>query len=256
MIIGTALFYFLFGIIVGSFLNVLIFRLPQQKSIVFPRSSCPKCDNLIPWYFNIPVLGYLFLMGKCKYCSEKISVQYPIVELATGIVSILLMPKVSSLQGLTNYAFYFSTFCVFICHFIIDLKHKILPNVLNIYLGFLFFTYSFFYFPWTYWGMGFLLGGLFPLAVTGVFYLIKGQMGLGMGDIKLFAVLGIYLGPAGILHNIFLSCFLGAIVGILLILLNKMDKNNPIPFGPYIILVAVIQIFFTSSYKTFISLLF
>jgi prepilin signal peptidase PulO-like enzyme (type II secretory pathway) len=122
-------------------------------------------------------------------------------------------------------------------------------------LGVIFGAYSLYYFPWNHWLYGFLIGLLFPLGVTWAFYILKGQIGLGGGDIKLFAILGLYLGPRLIIHNIFFSCFLGSIIGLSLILSRKISKDNPIPFGPFILIVAVIQIFFPSLFSKYLLLL-
>lgn len=241
-------FFFIFGLLVGSFLNVLIYRLPRDLNIVFPRSSCPHCKKLIYWYENIPVISYIFLRGKCSECQGCISIKYPLVELFTGIISLFVFYRFfygySVLGGIVDYAFYFTMLSVFLVHFLIDLEFKILPNSLNIYLLLIFLIRMAFFSSWTFWLVGGLIGLLFPLIVTWLFYLVRGQIGLGGGDIKLFGILGIFLGPVGIFQNIFLSCMLGSIVGLTLIFLKKMDKNNPIPFGPFILLVAAVQVFF------------
>jgi leader peptidase (prepilin peptidase)/N-methyltransferase len=129
-------------------------------------------------------------------------------------------------------------------HFIIDVKHQVLPDSINIYLGLLFFMVALFTRPWSHWLIGASFGFGFPLLVSWIFYQIRGQIGLGGGDIKLYGVLGIYLGPMGIMQNIFLSCFLGAIVGLILMLAKIIKRDNPIPFGPFILIVASVQIFF------------
>ena len=144
---------------------------------------------------------------------------------------------------LFNFLFFLGIFSAFLVHFIVDLKHQILPDSINIYLGLLFFTVSVLTKPWTHWLIGGGIGLGFPLLVSWIFYLLRGQVGLGGGDIKLYAVLGIYLGPIAIMQNIFLSCFLGAIVGLLLMATKIIKKENPIPFGPFIIITACFQIF-------------
>lgn len=242
---------FIYCSLVGSFLNVVIYRLPRKLDIVFKRSSCPSCDKQIRWYELVPILSYLFLRGKCSGCKKIISWRYPVTELITGLMGLYLAPHSWDLGSAVIFAFYFLTFCIFFCHFQIDLDHKILPDSLNIILFSLFLSYSVVHFSWQHWLVGGAIGLLFPLTVTWIFYLIKGQVGLGGGDIKLFGILGLILGTEMILKNIFLSCFLGAIVGGLLILVKKMNKNNPIPFGPFILIVAFVQIFFTSIFDYF-----
>lgn len=239
-----AIYFFIFGLLIGSFLNVIILRLPEKKDLVLKRSGCPKCSTQLKWYHNIPLFSFIFLRGKCAFCGTKISWQYPVVELLTGIVAFLLMPSELGMQSMMNFIFYFTIACIFICHFVIDLRHQLLLDSLNLYLLANFLIFSFFRLPWNYWLLGGLLGFLSPLAVTWIFYKIRGQVGLGGGDIKLFGILGIYLGPLGIFFNIFMSCFLGALVGILLIVLKKSSKDRPIAFGPFILIVAAFQIFF------------
>ncbi len=254
--IGVELiFVVIFGLLIGSFINVIIYRVPREISVVAPRSKCTKCDKTIFWYENIPVLSYLFLRGKCSGCKSKISLKYPIVEILSGIGAFCLFPNILSLENLTFFLFFFSIFVVFIAHFFIDLEHQILPDSLNLYLGILFLAYALVFRSWQYWAIGFSLGLALPLSVTWVFYKIKGEIGLGGGDIKLFAALGLYLGPLGVVQNIFASCFVGALVGGVLILFKVISKKNPIPFGPFIISVAGFQIFFPKYWNLFSQLL-
>jgi leader peptidase (prepilin peptidase) / N-methyltransferase len=192
---------------IGSFLNVLILRIPCGENFVSERSKCTSCGTLIKWYENIPILSYLFLLGKCSKCKAKISLQYPLVEIFIGLVSVFLMPKYFTIEVLGSYLFFFSIFCALFVHFIIDIRHKILPDGINIYLALLFLIYSSINYNYKFWLIGGLIGFLFPLAVTYAFYLLKNKVGLGGGDIKLYGALGIILGPAGILYNIFFSLF-------------------------------------------------
>ena len=247
------LFFFLFGTIIGSFLNVLIYRLQRGLNFFFSRSQCPHCQKLIVWYENIPLLSYIWLRGACSGCRAKISLRYPFVELMAGLASLYIaFFTVLSLPGMLVFAFQFLVFCVLLVHFFIDWEHQILPDSLNIVLGAAFLSYACFHFSWQHWVIGGAVGAGFPLLVTWLFYLTRGQIGLGGGDIKLFGVLGIYLGPLAIIHTIFLSCFVGALYGGGAILLKKMDKSKPIAFGPFIILVALLQIFFPSFFAEYL----
>ncbi|MBL6988922.1 MAG: prepilin peptidase [Bacteriovoracaceae bacterium] len=241
------------GINIGSFINVLIIRIPKKMDVIYARSACPYCNHQICWYENIPLLSFIFLKGACSNCKSKISWQYPFVELITGIISILLLPRVFTLISIVDYFFLFTTACVFIIHFFIDIKHKILPNSLNLYLLAIFLFRSIYFYPISYWLTGALVGALFPFIVTSAYYYIKKQEGMGMGDIKLFGILGIHLGPFGIIHNIFLSCFLGSIIGLSLIARKKMNLNNHLAFGPYILVVATFQIFYPDLFNKYIS---
>lgn len=243
------LFILIFGMLIGSFLNVVIYRMPRDKSVVLPRSSCPSCSSLIKWYENIPVISYVFLRGRCSNCKTKISIRYPLIELLCGLVAVLLLPDHIHQQSIIYWVVKFSIACAFIAHFMIDIEHKILPDKINIYLFFVVFTYSVLNYNWKYWLLGGLVGFLGPLSITWLFYKIKGQMGLGGGDIKLYGILGVLLGPLGILSNIFLSSFIGAFVGLVLIYLNKMRRDTALPFGPFIIVVAAMQFFMPKVYK-------
>jgi leader peptidase (prepilin peptidase)/N-methyltransferase len=243
----------IFGLLVGSFLNALIYRLPRGINIAFPRSACTECKKIITWYENIPVISYLFLRGKCSGCSTKISWEYPAVELFAAFFAFVIAPKSLNQTDLFNFFFFFGVFCAFLTHLIVDLKHQILPDSINIYLAAFFLLVNVFNASWTFWLIGGAIGLGFPLLVSWIFYKLKGQVGLGGGDIKLFGALGIYLGPIGIMQNIFLSCFLGAVVGIVLMGFKVIKKENPIPFGPFIIIVASFQIFAESWFKHLIS---
>ncbi|MEI8346379.1 MAG: prepilin peptidase [Pseudomonadota bacterium] len=243
----------LFGLMIGSFLNALIYRLPREINIVFPRSACTHCKKKIYWYENIPILSFVILRGKCSHCGKKISWRYPIVETITAIVSVLLAPHGLEIQYLLPYVFYFSVFCCFLAHFLIDWEHQILPDGINIYLALLFIAYVVMDKPWTHWAIGGSIGILLPLLVTWIFYLWRGLVGLGGGDIKLYGALGLYLGPMGIISNIFLSCLVGSFFGLSLLGLKRMKKSDPIPFGPFIIIVASWQIFFPDSFSRVMS---
>ncbi len=237
------LYAFIFGCMIGSFLNVVILRLPAGKNLVSKRSACPKCGRQLAWYHNIPIFSFIFLKGKCGFCGQKISWRYPLIEILTGLISFWLFPYNLNLENFGFYLFFFSIACIFICHFFIDLDHKLLLDKLNIYLLILIIPYSIYSYHWTYWLLGGFFGFGVTLFVTWLFYKLRGQVGLGGGDIKLFGILGLILGPMGIFFTIFFSCFLGAIIGVFMIVTKKITKDNPLPFGPAILLVASFQIF-------------
>lgn len=238
------IFTTIFGLLVGSFLNVVIYRIPRNLSVVTPRSQCPECKSLIKWYQNIPVLSYLVQRGKCSNCGTKISVRYPIVELVVGACAFALAPDDLSGPEILTFTFYFSTACVFISHFLIDIEHHLLPDKINIY--FLLFTlpYVVLTYPIMHWLLGGLIGFFSTYLITYIFYKVRGQIGLGGGDIKLYGIIGLIVGPIGVMNTIFMSCMFGSIIGIGIIVFKKLDKNTPFAFGPYIILTAVLQIFF------------
>jgi leader peptidase (prepilin peptidase)/N-methyltransferase len=237
----------IFGLLIGSFLNVVILRLPKEKNIVSERSACPNCGNQLKWFHNIPVLSFIFLKGSCAFCGSRISMRYPLIEILTALVSYWLFPEIISGESIGFYFFNFSIACVFICHFFIDLDHQLLLDSLNIYLLLLILPFVIFTFPWTYWLIGGVIGFGGPMFVTWLFYKIRGQIGLGGGDIKLYGILGLLLGPTGIMFTIFFSCLVGAVIGLMMIGLKKMTKDRPMAFGPAILMVAAFQIYFPQS---------
>lgn len=239
-----SVYFFVFGLLIGSFLNVVILRLPLNKDLIYARSACRSCGAQLKWYHNIPLFSFLVLRGKCAFCGTRISWRYPLIEFFTGLVAFLLMPEYLDTNTLAHFVFEFTIACIFICHFVIDLEHHLLMDVLNLYLLGVVLLYVFFTYTWQYWVSGGLLGFGAPLAVTWIFYKIRGQVGLGGGDIKLFGILGLLFGPVGIMFNIFMSCFVGALVGGSMIALGKLSKDRPMAFGPAILLVAAFQFFF------------
>lgn len=232
------------GLIFGSFLNVVILRLPLKKDLVRARSACPYCGSQLRWYHNIPVFSFLFLKGRCGFCGGKIAWRYPLVELLTGLIAYFLFPDRIDPASLALFAFQFTVACIFICHFFIDLDHQLLLDSLNLYLLAVVLPFVLFTYHWNYWLLGGLVGFGGTLLVTWLFYKIRGQIGLGGGDIKLYGILGLLFGPSGIAFHIFLSCFVGALVGLTLIALKRTTKDKPLPFGPSILLVASFQIYF------------
>lgn len=243
MIILFKIYAFIFGAMIGSFLNVLILRLPKDEKFFIDRSRCPSCGFQLKWYHNIPILSFLFLRGKCSNCKSKISLQYPIIELLTAVISVMLFGDNVTIHALTSYLFFFTVACCLLVHFVIDIRHQILPDVVNIYLGIIFFINSVFFYPWQHWVIGAAIGFLVPYAITYLFFKFKGVIGLGGGDIKLFGVLGLYLGPMGIIHNMLFSCILGSLLMLPLLLFKVIKRDQAIAFGPFIIMVATLQIF-------------
>tara|TARA_R110002072_G_scaffold288917_1_gene455550 strand:+ start:237039 stop:237815 length:777 start_codon:yes stop_codon:yes gene_type:complete len=245
---------FIIGITVGSFLNVLILRLPKGEDVIFDRSHCGSCEKIIHWYENIPLISYIFLRGKCSKCNSRISLQYPMIELITGLFALLIIPKyISSLNALV-FIMKLSVFSIFLTIFVIDLRHKIIPNILNILLFVILLLTSVLTFSWQYIVFGIVIGVGFPSIVTWAFYKLKGEIGLGMGDIKLYGALGAYLGPIGIIHNIFLSCFLGSFIVGSMMILGKVGRRTKIAFGPFIVIIAFFQFFYPEYFSQLMSL--
>ncbi|UCD85498.1 MAG: prepilin peptidase, partial [Deltaproteobacteria bacterium] len=208
---------FIFGAIVGSFLNVCIIRLPQSKSVVTPPSHCPQCQSPIRFYDNIPILSYLILRGKCRRCQATISPQYPIVELIGGTFSLAFILRYGvSLQ----YFIYFAFFAALVVITFIDLRHQIIPDIISlsgIPAGFL----SSLILPRLSIldsALGILIGGGSLLLVAILYHLITKREGMGGGDIKLLAMIGAFLGWRGAIFGLIAGAFLGSFTGILLMI--------------------------------------
>jgi leader peptidase (prepilin peptidase)/N-methyltransferase len=236
-------FVFLFGAAVGSFLNVCIYRLPRNLSIVFPASACPDCGNRIAPYDNIPIVSFLLLRGKCRSCKGRISWKYPAVELINGLLTLSLFLK---------YYFSPSFFVLFLfCSALvvitfIDLEHQIIPDCISlpgIVVGFA----ASFLLPWLGWQnslIGIAAGGGSLLVVAYGYQFLTKKEGMGGGDIKLLAMMGAFLGWRSIPFIIFTSSLIGSVVGISLMLARKKDSQLPIPFGPFLAFGAILFIFF------------
>ena len=243
-ILSPGVIVFVFGSCIGSFLNVCIFRIPEGKSIIFPGSFCPSCKNAIPFYLNIPILSYIFLMGKCKFCKIKISTRYPLIEALTGVFALLLFAKF----GFTPAFFYWFVFIsTLITISFIDFDRQIIPDVISL-PGIIVFASSFYFLPEMTIKkaiLGILIGGGSLYAVALFYYLLRKHEGMGGGDIKLLAMIGAATGIKGVIFTIFMGSLLGTLFGILLMLYTKVaDTKLKIPFGPFLSAGAVLYIFY------------
>ena len=233
------------GCIVGSFLNVVIYRFPRGKSVVRPRSYSVSCGHQIRWYENIPIVSYILLKGKCSSCGEKISLRYPFVEFLTGLAAVAAYLK----WGLTvDFIFNFLFLAILIAITFIDIDFKIIPDELNL-IGFILgIIYSFFRPDYTVIDalLGATVGAGFLFLIGYLYFKIKDIEGLGFGDVKLMASVGTYLGWFGSLFTIFFGSLVGAVVGITVAYLKReKDKGKyEIPFGPFLALGAVVYLFF------------
>ncbi len=234
------------GLVLGSFFNVCIYRLPREESIAWPGSRCPHCRHPLSVLDNLPLVSFLLLKGSCRYCQAPISYQYPLVEGLTGLATVLIGWKF----GL-SWAFCQSLILVsaLLVVSFIDLAHQIIPDWITypgIGIGLIFS-----------WLVGFpglkdsligLLagGGVLWLLAVGYQMLAKKE-GMGGGDIKLLAMIGAFLGWRGVLVTLLLGSFLGTLVGLGLILIWKKDRTYAVPFGPFLSLGAVLHLFFGST---------
>jgi leader peptidase (prepilin peptidase) / N-methyltransferase len=226
-----------FGLAIGSFLNVVIYRLPRGQSVVTPPSRCPNCGYALQWYDNVPVLGWLMLGGRCRKCRTPISPQYPIVEFITGALFVLVAwatPDVALLASRLTLV------CILIALFGIDLEHQILPNTITlpgIAIGLIFSAVAA---PgWRDAVLGALLGGGLLYGIAAAYYLVRREEGLGMGDVKMLAMIGAFLGWKAVLVTLVLSSFSGAIIGVGLIAAQRGGMRLALPFGTFLALGAL-----------------
>jgi leader peptidase (prepilin peptidase)/N-methyltransferase len=234
---------FVFGAIIGSFLNVCIFRLPAGQSIVFPGSRCPACGTPVRRRDNIPILSYVLLRGRCRACQHAISLRYPAVEVLTGFMFVLLLVREGVVPMLAVSASFVAALIVIS---FIDVDHQIIPDVISlpgIVVGLLLSACG--YGPALIdSAVGILLGGGVLYAVAIGYHALTGREGMGGGDIKLLAMIGAFLGWQNVLVTLVLGSLSGALVGIGLILVRGDDRKVPIPFGPFLAAAAVCALFF------------
>jgi leader peptidase (prepilin peptidase)/N-methyltransferase len=227
------------GLIIGSFLNVCAHRLPRGASIVSPPSRCTTCGRLLSWYDNVPVLSYAVLGGKCRSCRAPISIMYPLVEVTTAAVFVVGYLR----YGLTPLLAIRLLFaCAMIVLFVIDLQHRILPNRITIPGIVAGFVFSLFAEPgWISSLLGIALGGGLLLAVSEVYYRVRHEEGLGMGDVKMLAMIGAFLGWKLVLLTLLLSSFLGSLVGVAILIVKKESLKYALPFGTFLAAAALLS---------------
>lgn len=225
------------GLVVGSFLNVCIYRLPRRESLLWPGSRCPACGRPLAWFENIPVAGWIALRGRCRTCGARISVQYPLVEVITALVFAGGF-LVYGLTWLLVVRLAFASALVVL--FAIDLEHQILPNVVTLPGIVAGFVASWFLPPgWLSSLIGIALGGGVLLAIAEAYYRVRGHEGLGMGDVKMLAMIGAFLGwPLTLLTLVFAS-FAGSVVGLGLMAVGRGTLQAALPFGTFLALGAL-----------------
>jgi leader peptidase (prepilin peptidase) / N-methyltransferase len=262
-------FSFILGLVIGSFLNVCIYRIPRGESIVFPSSHCTQCGKDIPAYDNIPVLSYLWLGGKCRFCKKPISMQYPLVELLTGLIFLGCALKWDFTSPTYINALFLSLVVILI---FIDYHHQILPNVITIPGAIAGIVLSFLQekelyadsisvklaallngsnpagiLPWA----GSLVGAIFAsgalFLVAFLYQLARKRQGLGMGDVKMMALVGAFLGWRLAFLTIFIGSFAGSIIGLLLILFRGKNMQTKLAFGTFLGMGSLLAAFFGSA---------
>lgn len=236
---------FIFGLVVGSFLNVCIYRLPRNMSVVRPSSACPSCNTPIKPWDNIPVLSYILLKGNCRKCGERISIRYPIVELMNGILYWIAF----NYFGLGwHLPFLLSFISAMIVITFIDLDFQIIPDVITLPGIVIGLASAFFLLPdpFSLSVVGFKnsIAGLF--IGGGLFYLIAvlSRGGMGGGDIKLMAMVGAFMGWKAVFLTTFIGSLVGSLVGIFLMIFKGKGRKTKIPFGPFLAFGSIITLFF------------
>ncbi len=233
------LFAGLFGLAVGSFLNVCIFRLPRGESLLWPASHCTTCGRKLAWYENVPIVAWAALRGRCRTCGESISVMYPVVEAFTGMMFawawLYYGPGPLLIARLV-------LGCAMVVLFAIDLQHRILPNVITVpgvAIGFLFSLIA----PpgWASSLIGIVAGGGALLLVSAIYLRVRHDEGLGMGDVKMLAMIGAFLGWKLMLLTLLLGSFMGSVVGLAMVALKRGDMKYALPFGTFLAVAALVS---------------
>lgn len=254
------IFAFILGAVIGSFLNVCIYRIPRGESIVSPPSHCPHCKTPLRFYNNIPFLSFILQGGKCSTCGVRISFSYFAVEFLTAMLTLLVFISYGlAVKTLIYLALTYSLIVISA----IDIRYMVIPNIITIpgilagifinalltdwsllrsYLSSAGFSDTFFLigrFPVLNSLSGVILGGGILLSLAYAYKLIRKTEGMGMGDVKLLAMLGAFLGLQGVVFIVFLSSLIGSITGISLMIYNKGDLKYAIPYGPFLSLAAI-----------------
>ena len=238
------IFLFGYGLLLGSFYNVVGLRVPKGMSIVTPRSHCTNCKKTLTGIDLIPVLSYLFSKGKCRYCHQKVSPIYPIFELLTAILFVLAPIFMGWSYELIFVWTYLSMLIIIT---ITDIHYMLIPNKILLFFFSLFVVQSFFLdiLPWQEQLIGLAVGFLLPFLIA-----VVSKGGMGGGDVKLLAVIGFVVGWQQLLLIFFLSSLIGTIVALIGMKLGKVQKGKPFPFGPFIAISAVIVLYFGENLLT------
>ena len=229
----------LLGLVVGSFLNVCIYRIPRKLSLVSPPSHCGACSRRLSWYENIPVVSYTVLGGACRSCGASISLMYPLVELTTAVVFVagyLWFGPTPMLAVRLLFA------CAMIVLFVIDLQHQILPNQITLPGVAVGLVLSGLVGPgWIVSLIGIAAGAGSLFAVAEVYYRVRGEEGLGMGDVKMLAMIGAFLGWKMVLLTLMLASLLGSLVGVAMVVAQNKSLKYALPFGTFLAIAALVS---------------
>ncbi len=236
-------FIFILGLVVGSFLNVVIYRLPKRESIVFPPSHCPHCRHKLAWYDLIPVVSYISLFGKCRYCKDNISYMYPLVELLTGLLFLSIYSSFMSM-GIVVLLYYLLMLPIFFTIFFTDLKYGIIPFQL-VLAGSVITSFYLLYTFSPYILLSHLLSAFAAFAAFLFLFLITKGRGMGFGDVVLVFLMGLFLGSPDIAFALYIAFLTGAVTSLILILIgSKRLRHDTIPFGPFLAIGTFISLFY------------
>ena len=244
---------FVLGAVVGSFLNVVIHRVPRRRSIVRPASACPACGAAIAWYDNLPIVSWIVLRGRCRRCGGRIALRYPLVEAAAGVLAVL---------GVTSYGLEPVTVEVVVFAWtslalgLIDLEHQILPDVMT-YPAIAFgLAFSFFggLVPFADSVAGAVVGAALPTAVILLYKWLRGVEGMGWGDVKYLAAIGAVVGLHGCLMVLVVAAVMGAAVGIGLIVLGRGSGRTALPFGTFLAAAVILWLYLPAGWRSLLPL--
>jgi len=232
---------FMLGLVIGSFLNVCIYRIPKGESLVFPSSRCPACGQQLKFFDLVPVASFFVLGGRCRFCRGKISPRYPLVEFLTGCLFAAIYARIGLTPSLVPAL---SLTAVLIVVAFIDIDYYRIPDIL-VAFGFALGIALRIWIPFVTWEAAFfgvVLGGGILLLIA-----LVSRGGMGGGDVKLAALIGFFLGWHRVLLTLFLAALFSSLAGITLILLQKKGRKDPIPFGPFLALGAVLSLLFSTE---------
>ncbi len=232
------IFIFLFGLVMGSFMNALIYRLEVGESVFFGRSKCVFCKKTLSFFELIPILSFVFQVGRCRKCKKRISAQYPLVEFFLGVLFLFSYFKlgafVFSFEYILSLVYIFSVLFLLGLIFVFDLKHYIIPNFAVYSLVVISFFYNLYFYGFSELG-AFLLGSFIAFSFFLFLYLVSSGKWIGMGDVKFGIFMGLFLGVPNVFVGLLLSYFVGAFIGVFLLIFFKKGLKSEIPFGPFLI---------------------
>lgn len=256
--LASVLYAGLFGLCLGSFMNVCIGRMPEDRSVVTPRSACPRCGTQITWYDNIPLFSWFALRGRCRACSGRISGLYPTMEALFCVLTMLLFRRVVEgpadldIAHLAGFTWYLYLLFALVAVTFIDLKHYIIPDPFSIYAvpvgvgGAALVTWLGYDggINWQQSVVGAMIGGSILIPIMGIYYLIRKEQGMGWGDPKLLAAIGAWLGALPAVPVVLLvGSIVGSVVGIMSALWKGQGLRMQVPFGPFLVIGALFYLF-------------